>query len=505
MNEQPEIANESEIKDFLDKLDDKLEKLSVKTGEAQFKRLIGEEHEDMEVLNKQYADIMLDEKNRETIAHWQDKAENERLRRRLKIFSRAFLSAQVENDPNLFKIADRIEKRIVEFKPKVNGEEISRSEMSRIMESESDRDKRKKAFYGGKELDNQIENDVIRLFQERNKLARKLGYKDYVELGLELQDIKETELKDLFTQVKESTEAKWRETLEKCRKDMDLNKIESWDLSYYLQTVMPSPAPERFPKSDIIPVFRNSLRDAGGDLDILPIRVYQRDIPYGGLCMGIKHGEDVRILANPKDGLIWYDALFHEFGHGIHSSLLDTSSYIVAGGDPAFFWEGVAGVFERIVMEPAFLKKRFSLSDQETENVLRIARLQRIRWYRSIAVSCLLEWSVYRGESDPRRKLRELSAEYLGIMPPERTGWAGNTLYTTHPLYSQNYLLMDVMALQTIEAFRYKFKKFPGPKLFSFIVKHYIKPAAWTPWRQKIINATGNSLTADALNRYLIS
>jgi hypothetical protein len=259
----------------------------------------------------------------------------------------------------------------------------------------------------------------------------------------------------------------------------------------------------RFPKAGILDCFRRILKEAGGDLNSLPIQLFEKDIPYGGLCVPIEMGKDVRILANPRDGLHWYDALFHEFGHAIHACCIDTESHVVTSGDPSFFWEGMAGLFGRIVYEPSFLKNEFGLTSLEIDRMLQTAKINRISWFRNIPVLCLLEWAAYRGEPDPDQLQRDLIKEYRGYESPMVSGWAGNTLFTTHPLYHQNYILMDVMALHTIEACREKLGAFPSPDLFDFVVDRYVRPGGWTPWREKIISATGKPLSADALGRYL--
>ncbi|MBN1357083.1 hypothetical protein JXA40_12545 [bacterium] len=498
-----EIRDENGLAAFLDTMDLRLKELGHRKGLAHFHQLLGEPHEDLTRLNTEFVDLLLTDENDRIVDYWKTGISDSRLNRRLKLFADTILSSRIGNDPELFEISHPIEQKIISFQPEMGGKIISRSEQGKILESEPDRSRRRTAYYAGKALDERIEFDVVRLFEKRNELAVKLGYPDYVALGLKLQEIDENELRELFEQVKTSTEDIWTQTCRRIVRDMGIDAIEPWDLSYYIHTVLKSPAPERFPKKDIIPTFKAELKKAGGDLEKLPIRVIERDIPYGGLCMTIEFGKDIRILANPRDGLQWYDAVFHEFGHAIHGSLLDTSSYIVAGGDPSFFWEGVAGMYERIVHEPSFLKGTFGLDDDQIDQIRHQTRLSRILWFRRIAVSCLLEWAVYRGETDPRGLLAELTKEYLGLSVPDDTGWAGNTLYTTHPLYSQNYLLMDVMALHTIEAIREKFGAYPGPDLFEFVNMYYVKPGGWIPWREKIRSATGKDLTADALGRYL--
>ncbi len=497
------IANETELVAFLDEIDAKLKALGKRHGIALFNQLMGREHEDLMALNQETAAILLNAENKDTVETWRDRVTDSRLKRRLDIFSMAFLSAQVENDPEIAALRNPLNEKIIRFQPEIDGKKLTRTELGKILETSPDREMRKKAYYAGKVLDTVIENDVRELFEKRNELARKTGRVDFVALGYTFQELDEAELRNLFEQVKEQTQSTWDDLLERIAAELGISVPEPWDIGYYLHTILKSPADARFPKDKIIPIFKETLRKCGGDLDALPIQVIYKDLPYGGLCMGIENGKDVRIIANPRDGLLGYDALFHEFGHAIHASLIDTSSFLVTGGDPPFFWEGVAGIFERIVHEPAFQKEHFGLTDQEVRELAVQTKFTRISWFRRIAVACLLEWSVYRGDSNPRQTAANLSMEYLGISIPVDVGWAGNTLYTTHPLYNQNYLLMDVMALQTIRKFRSEFNIFPGPDLLEFVRENYIAPAAWIPWADKVFNATGEKLTPDALTAYL--
>jgi oligoendopeptidase F len=498
------IQTEQDVDVFLNSIDNRLKELGRRQGIAHFHQLLGEDHEDLESLNTEFNTILLNDTNDTIIHEWQDRLTDPKLKRRMALFSDTVLNSKVSNNPDLFEISHPLEKTIIQFQPEIDGQRISRSDQGKILETEPDRDKREKVYQAGKVLDDQIEGDLLRLFAKRNELARDLGYPDYVALGLKLQDLDEVELQDLFHQVRDLTEGIWADTLRTIQDELGVSSVQPWDLSYYFHTVLQSPPTDRFPKAAIIPTFRQVLKQAGGDLDTLPIKVVERDIPYGGLCMGIEFGKDIRILANPRDGLLWYDALFHEFGHGIQGSLLDASSYIVASGDPPFFWEGVAGIYERLIHEESVLSGAFRLTKDEIEQLQYRTRLTRILWFRRIAVSCLLEWAVYRGDANPRKTQVELTKEYLGITLSDTTGWAGNTLYTTHPLYNQNYLLMDVMALQTIEVFRSKYGRYPDSNLFDFVNTHYIEPAGWIPWREKIKSATGSALSADALGRYLV-
>mgnify|MGYP000848163112 CR=1 len=496
-------SDEKELVAMLDSIDARLEEIGARSSLAHFNRLTGTPHEDLEALNRESAAIMLNAEYRDTIESWRSRSLPPRLLRRLDLFHRAFRSARIDNNPGLFALANRIEEKIIRFQPELDGVKLSRSDLGKVLETEPDRARRERAYRANKALGELIEQDVLELFAYRNDLAKELGAATYVDLGLELADLKESELDTLFDQVRLATEDLWNDTLSDIARKLGISSPAPWDFSYYIHSVLPSPPSSKFPKSGIIPTFRKWLARCGGDLGKLPIEVIEQDIPYGGLCVPIRMGRDIRILTNPRDGLSWYNILFHEFGHGIHASLIDTSSHLVAGGDPSFFWEGIAGVFQWITDMPAFLQDEFGMTDREIADVVRQNRVRNILGYRNIAVACRLEWAIYRRTPDPRKYLEDLLRDTIGIEPPERPSWAGDTLYTTHPLYHQNYLLMDVMATQTIDAVRRSFGTYPAPGMFDFVVDHYVREGGWKPWRDKIAEATGSPLTAQALGHYL--
>ena len=495
------ITNEIDFSQWMDSIDSRLEDLSRRRGLAHYHMLLGEKHEDLNQLNTEYSNIMIQPENQTILDEWISKCSSPKTVRRADLFKRAFLGAAIESHPELFELTMMLEKQIVEFKPEMDGKAISRSDQRKILESEPDRSLREKAYFAERVLGDRIRDDLIRLTQMRNRVAVELGYHDFVQLGYDLQDLKREELTQLFQQIKDLTQNVWDQVLDQIKKCLNVTQVKPWDISYYLHSKLPVPHSSHFPKSNIIAAFDSVFKKAGGCLKDLPIQVIERDIPYGGLCMGIEYGKDVRILVNPMDGLSWYDILFHELGHGIHSCLVDTSSFVVAGGDPPFFWEGIAGIFERLVYEPGFLKDQFNLSDQEIESVREQSKMHRIIWFRNIAVATQLEWAIYDGEN-PETAQEKLIREYLGI-EPVTGGWASNTLYTTHPLYNQNYLLMEVMALHTIRYYRDRFGSFPTADLFDFVKDNYAGPAAWISWRDKIKTTTGKALDAEALCAFL--
>ncbi|MBN1295856.1 hypothetical protein JXA80_03685 [bacterium] len=487
----------------LDQVDVRVEEYSRRMSLAHFNQLTGQPFEDMAVLNAALGETMLDESIRAAVDDWLPKVTDQRLHRRLTMCARSFLQAHVTYDDTLFTQTQRIEERIIGFQPTIDGRTVSRGERNRILESDPDRTARQAAYSAGKVLDEMIEADLLELMAARNRLARTLGYCDYVALGLENQELTEQELRRLFETIREMTEDRWREFLVSAARELGVDRLMPWDIAYCLEYVLPSPPSHRFPKDRIVPVFKEALAACGGDLDVLPIEVVVQDIPYGGLCIPIRYNHDIRILSNPRDGFMSYDTLFHEFGHGIQAAGLDASSFLVAQADPPFFWEGIAGIYEHLMQTETVLIHLLRMTPVDVDNIRRRSQLFRINWFRSIAVACELEWAAYRGESDLRGCLRDLYEKYMGVSMPQDVGWAGNTLYTTHPLYNQNYLMMEVMALQTIEAMQSRLGHYPHPGMFAFLQEGYIGPAGWIPWREKIRHMTGHPLTADALGRYL--
>lgn len=495
-------AEQIEMSRKLDAIDRELRDLDYRMSLSHFNQLTGQQFEDLEPVNKAIADIMLAPDNIEMAARSSD-VSDPALTRRLEIFQKHILNAHVTNNQKLFTKLQRLQTKIFEFQPVIDKKTVTRSARDQILETESDRMLRREAYFAGKALDDLIESDLLDLIADRNEVARSLNYPDYVAMGLESQDLTENELRQLFSSIRDQTDEAWSAVLKEMQNRLDISTVEPWDIAYYQNSILKSPDSSLFPRDKIVETFQKVLADVGGDLDQLPVQVVIQDIPYGGLCVPLSYNNDIRILANPRDGFQGYDVLFHEFGHGIQSACLNSKSHIVAGGDPPFFWEGIAGIYEHLMQSPVVLSKYFGLSPEAIEDVQRISRFFRMRWFRGIAVACLVEWDAYRGVKDLRGAMRRYHREYMGFDLPDSSGWAGNTLYTTHPLYNQNYVMMDVMALQVINAMIERFGHYPSEKMFSFVNETLIEPAGWIPWREKILTATGKSLSAESLSEYL--
>lgn len=242
-----------------------------------------------------------------------------------------------------------------------------------------------------------------------------------------------------------------------------------------------------------MPAIEGMLAFYGMPLDGLPIKVVEQDIPFGGLTMVMELGIDVRILVNPSDGSNWYETMFHEFGHALHGSLLDSESVIVAHGDPGFFWEGVACVMQEIWRRPSLIAKIAKVPMGDAEEDLRLHRAKECLGMANRVAGILFELSLYEStDGDLDERYSRFYRDIAGVEAPPAPVWAADTFNISHPVYLQNYMLSELMASQITASYVARTGSLEDPGFLPFVVETLIKPGGRIPWQEKLAAACGN-------------
>ncbi len=77
-------------------------------------------------------------------------------------------------------------------------------------------------------------------------------------------------------------------------------------------------------------------------------------------------------------------------------------------------------------------------------------------------------------------------------------------VYTTHPIYFQNYILAEMIAAQTIQHLKEKYVRLlHSAKIAEFLIQNYYGPGSNVDWPEKIEKATGRRLSAEVLVQQL--
>lgn len=493
------IVNETELRAFLDELEDRLEKIDVEYGENLYKKYLHEPCKDINEIERRRSEIILNDHYLEIVRRWRPKAKDKLLKKRLQAVERLFLGERIEALPEVFLSRNTINEKHIAFKPVVLGREMERTDVHEMLRKDSDASRRRAAWESFAELSRKIEVDVKELMKLRNHRAEGLGYKTYADHLLFQNLIDKAELLSLYDELSSLSEPILRSVLEEIKEKLDIEQLQPWDISYAIDQFV-RPPDEHFPRDLIIPKVKELVKSFGLAPEDLPILIRETDIPFGGLCFSIKIPTDMRILSNPRDGHRFYNTLFHEYGHALHGSFIRQEHYALKG-EMGCFAEGMARILEHFASDDDWLRENTSLSEEEIRRFINARKASRLLIIRNLIAASVFEFQAYENpDQDLNRLWSHLRARYMFVPENETPQWAAQSIYTTHPIYFQNYVLADLIAAQTIAYLREKYGRLLGnDEVSKFLIENYFSPGASVDWPEKIRKATGKKLSAEAL------
>lgn len=497
------IANEAELRAFLDELEDRLEKIDVEYGENLYKKYLHEPCKDINEIERKRSEIILNDRYVETVRRWKPKAKDRPLKKRLQAVERLFLRERIEALPSIFQSRNKINEGHIAFKPVVLGREMERTDVYEMLRKDSGASRRKAAWESFAKLSRKVEADVKELMKLRNHHAEELGYKTYADYSLFQNLIDKAELLSLYDELSSLSEPILRSVLEEIKEKLGIEQLQPWDISYAIDQFV-RPPDEHFPRDLMIPKVKALVKSFGLVPEELPILIKQADIPFGGLCFGIKIPTDMRILSNPRDGHRFYSTLFHEYGHALHGSFIRQDHYALKV-EMGCFAEGMARILEHFASDHDWLRDNTPLSEEEILRFVNARKASRLLGIRNLIAASVFESHAYENpDQDLNRLWSQLRARYMFVPENETPQWAAQSIYTTHPIYFQNYILADLIAAQTIAHIREKYGKLLGKaEVSKFLIKNYYGPGASIDWPEKIEKSTGRKLSAKALVKQL--
>jgi peptidyl-dipeptidase A len=497
------VDSEVELASFLDELEGRLESVDVEYGETLWRKYLREPHGDLDEIERRRSEIILNDDYLRVVREWAPQVKDKFLAKRVRAVERLLLGERVEALPEIFVLRNRINEEHIKFRPVVLGKEMDRTDVREILRKDPDRSKRKAAWESSAELSRKVENDVKELIRKRNQNARELGYKTYADYSLTLDMINKNELLKLYEDLDKLSESSFRAVLEEVKGRLRIERLEPWDIAFAIDQFV-RPPDEHFPRDRIIPKIKELVRSWGIDTEELPILIKQADIPFGGLCFAIRIPEDVRIVSNPRDGHRFYTTLFHEYGHALHACFVRQRHYALKL-DVGCFNEGMATILQHFTSDPDWLRVNTSLTGEEIARFVKARKASLLLKLRSLMALSFFEFLAYENPGqDLNRLWSRTLARYLFVSENETPQWAAQSIYTTHPIYFQNYILAEMIAAQTIGYLREAYGRLlNNAKVAEFLVENYYGPGSSVDWPEKVERATGRRLSAEALVRQL--
>jgi peptidyl-dipeptidase A len=452
------------------------------------------------------------------------------LERAVAVLYLMYLEKQV--DPALLRRitakANAVEKAFNAYRAKVDGKELTDSEVRKVLKTSKDPVRRQVVWAASKAVGAVVAADLKDLVKLRNEAARALGFANFHAMQLALNEQSTAAVIRLFDDLDSLTDKPFRaakaEIDGKLAADCGIAVDELRPWHYHDPFFQESPAvfavdlDAPFAKADILKLCRDFYAGIGLPIDDVIARsdLYEKPgkSPHA-FCIDIDRAGDVRVLGNIVPNEYWMGTMLHELGHSVYSSKNIPASvpYALRAEAHILTTEGVAMLFERFSNNAGWLQamgvplddpKAF---DQAGAKARRNRLLIFSRWCQ---VMLRFEKALYE---DPERDLNtawwDLVEGYQLLKRPagrHAPDYASKIHIVSAPAYYHNYMMGQLFAAQVHAAIarevlhtepsqaNYVGKKAVG----DFMKARVFLPGRSLDWNGLTVHATGALLNPKA-------
>lgn len=445
------------------------------------------------------------------------------LRRQLGVLADHFTPHQIDapSRERFIELGTEVDSAFSSFRGGIDGTAVDDNEITRILRTSNDTDLRRRAWEASKQVGTVVADRVRELVRLRNTAARQLGYRDHFDLVLATSELDEARLFETLDEVDRATArpfAVWKNDVDAGLVDRfscDLDELRPW---HYDNVFFQSPPAgsgvdlDRFlVESDLVGLTTATFDGVG--IDVRPI-VARSDLAprdhknQHAFCADIDRCGDIRVLANNVATEEWAETMLHEFGHAAHAD----------GINPALPWslrtthsavtEGVAMLFGHLTHDPEWLcgvagvpRHELDALGGQLDASFRAGLLTSLRW---VLVMTNFERGLYADpDADHDHRWWDLVEQFQLINRPDgppTPAWAAKIHIASAPVYYQNYLLGELVALQLRATITQRFGGLvANPDAGRFLIDEVFKPGAALRWDDLVSHTTGHTLTATHL------
>lgn len=361
---------------------------------------------------------------------------------------------------------NEIAQKFNSYIPMIDGKEVTKAEIVKILQTETNPEIRKKAYEAKVKGGDLIAKDLVEFVKLRNDYARKKGYDNYFDYKLkEDYDVDSEFLNKLIDDVYSKSNDKIISIQDKKEKELkeffNVDKLESYHYGLLLDSnpekgvniILEGESPTS--QYDIISISKKMYKNMGYDVDKmiadgkLTLDLYPRKGKNThGFCFGVQAGKDSRILANLTNNVTSLETLNHEMGHCVYDlGISDKLTFMDKAPASSAFTEAIA------MMMGDIIKKENVLSDIVPEDLLAKFKSTHKEDEAAFVSKSLLiiefEREMYKNpDQDLALLWKNLSKKYLNRDIEKNNEWATIPHYLSHPAYYQNYFRANIMKAQ---------------------------------------------------------
>ncbi len=430
----------------------------------------------------------------------------------------------------MVKLSTQIEQSMNTFRAEFEGKKVTNNDLLERIRKEDDSDRRRRMWEALKQVGAVVAPKLIELAHLRNEAAGKLGYDDFWEMRIRLQEHDPEQLLAIFDELERLTREPF--TRMKAAMDAELGRrfgvapeaLMPWHYDNpFFQAAPPSEAVDldefyrKKSKEDVVKIARRFYGDVGLPIDGVIARsdLFEREgKDQHAFCIDVDRRGDVRTLCNIKPTADWMDTMLHEQGHAVYDLHIDRRlPFNLREPAHIFTTEGVAMLFGALAKTPSWMVAYAGADadrvDEVAEAILEQRRREQLIFARWTLVMLHFEKAFYE---DPDRGLNALwwdtKQRYQQLNRPagrDLPDWAAKPHFTVAPVYYHNYMLGETFAAQLRHVLSElaghegptSELSFVGREEFGEYLKAKVfKPGAAMPWPRFVRRATGEPLTA---------
>lgn len=452
--------------------------------------------------------------------------------RSLKVADLAFKENQLPEDmlARLSKAAADIEQTFTAFRGKVADRAYSDNELIEMLKAEVDGMKRQRIWEALKQVGEAVAPKLVELARLRNEAAKKLGYKNFWDMQVQLQEHDPQQILTIFSELEKVTSEPFKQM--KAKLDAELAgrfKIKAEEMMpwHYDNPFFQEPPPsaevdlDEFYKGktreEVLELAKKFFADIGLKTEEILKRsdLFEREgKQQHAFSTDIDRKGDSRILVNIKANAYWMDTLLHELGHALYSAYLDFNlPFNLRDSAHPFTTEAVAQLFGALAKNPLWIRTYTGAEDKRVNEladaILEQRRREQLIFARWSLVMLYFEKAFYENpDQDLNRLWYDLVERFQMLTRPEgrdAADWAAKIHFTIAPVYYHNYMLGELLAAQVRNTL-VKIAKHDSPaytlnygahkEFGDFFKKKLFEPGMIYPWPEYVKQATGEPLTA---------
>ena len=398
------------------------------------------------------------------------------------------------------------------YVPKIDNKEVSKTEITEILQKEKNVDLRKKAYEANIIGGDLIAEDLKDFAILRNNYARKKGYSNYFEYKLKDSyevDLIELEklLDDVYSKSSDLIKKYLTKEQENLKKVFGVDELKPYHYGYLSDDKPEKKVNDSFKtKEQIVEIAKKTYKGMGYNIDDLEkngnitLDLFPRkNKNTHGFCFGIDAGADARILANLTNNTYSLETLNHELGHCVYT--LGTVKEL-----PFLDRDQYPAMTEAIAMMMQDLQKRENILDEYVnKDILEEYKKTFIEDELSFITKALtiinFEKEMYKNpEQDLKKLWHDVNVKYKNRSENEdlNNGWATIPHYLSHPAYYQNYFRATIIKAQIYNYLLSQLGNLTeNTKTAEFLKENLFKLGMSLEENELIENLTGKKLSVD--------